>query len=231
MPTRLLLIEDEKPVRDMLRFALADKAYQILEAENAQQALGILASETPDVVLLDWMLPDLSGPEFARRMRREKNWQNIPIIMLTARSAEDDKIKGLDSGADDYLTKPFSTRELQARIRAVLRRFNSDSQAPQIEYDGLLLNVPEHRVSVNGKLIQLGPTEFKLLHFFLATPERVHSREQILDNVWGQNVYVEERTVDVHIRRLRKGLQPFGYERYIKTVRGFGYRFSRYEVQ
>ena len=198
MSTRLLLIEDEKPVRDMLRFALQDKEYQILEAENAQQALTILVDEKPDVVLLDWMLPDLSGPELARRMRREKNWQDIPIIMLTARGAEDDKIKGLDSGADDYLTKPFSTRELQARIRAVLRRSSGEAQEQQIEYDDLVLNIPEHRVSIGGENVQLGPTEFKLLRFFMATPERVHSREQILDNVWGQNVYVDERTVDVH---------------------------------
>ena len=231
MSTRLLLIEDEKPVRDMLRFALQDKEYQILEAENAQQALTILVDEKPDVVLLDWMLPDLSGPELARRMRREKNWQDIPIIMLTARGAEDDKIKGLDSGADDYLTKPFSTRELQARIRAVLRRSSGEAQEQQIEYDDLVLNIPEHRVSIGGENVQLGPTEFKLLRFFMATPERVHSREQILDNVWGQNVYVDERTVDVHIRRLRKGLEPHGYDRYIKTVRGFGYRFSSHGMQ
>jgi two-component system phosphate regulon response regulator PhoB len=226
MAITLLLVEDETAVRDMLRFALAGKGYQLLEAANARQGYESLGQGLPDLVLLDWMLPDSSGIEFARRMRREPAWQQIPIIMLTARAEEADKVRGLEAGADDYVTKPFSVRELLARIQAVLRRSPAASDERTLEFAGLTLDMEQHRVSAAGQTLQLGPTEFRLLQFFLKYPERVHNRTQLLDNVWGQNVYVDERTVDVHIRRLRKALAAVSLEKHIQTVRGFGYRFS-----
>jgi len=225
MAITVLLVEDETAVRDMLRFALAGKDYELIEAASARQGFELLAERIPDMVLLDWMLPDSSGIEFARRMRREPPWQQIPIIMLTARAAEDDKVRGLDSGADDYVTKPFSVRELQARMQALLRRSSIPSEQT-LTFGGLTLNNEQHRVSADGQSLQLGPTEYRLLQFFLMNPERVHSRSQLLDNVWGQNIYVDERTVDVHIRRLRKTLASVKLDKHIQTVRGFGYRFS-----
>jgi len=183
-------------------------------------------ADKPDLILLDWMLPNISGVEYAHHLRREKLTQDIPVIMLTARTEEDDKVKGLDSGADDYITKPFSTRELLSRIRALLRRTTPHAVEIAVEAGGLSLNPVTHRVTVAGKPLSLGPTEFRLLHFFMTHPERVHTRERLLDSVWGNNVYVEERTVDVHIRRLRKILAPSQHDRLIHTVRGSGYRFS-----
>jgi two-component system phosphate regulon response regulator PhoB len=226
MTINLLLVEDESAVRDMLRFALAGKGYQLIEAANARQGYECLGEALPDLVLLDWMLPDSSGIEFARRMRREPAWQQVPIIMLTARAEEGDKVRGLEAGADDYVTKPFSVRELQARMQAVLRRLPAAMDEPMLEFAGMTMDMEQHRVSAAGQSLQLGPTEFRLLQFFLTHPERVHSRTQLLDNVWGQNVYVDERTVDVHIRRLRKALAVASLDKHIQTVRGFGYRFS-----
>lgn len=223
--TKLLLVEDERPVREMLKFALADDAYEILEAADASEGLAILKGQRPDLILLDWMLPGMSGVDFARRVRRDAASRDIPIILLTARSEEDDKVRGLQD-ADDYITKPFSTRELRARIQAVLRRVLPGDQQDLIQASGLCLDPVAHRVTADGEFVALGPTEFRLLHFFMSHPERVYSREQLLDHVWGQNVYVEERTVDVHIRRLRKALASGGYDRNVQTVRAVGYRFS-----
>jgi two-component system, OmpR family, phosphate regulon response regulator PhoB len=223
---KVLVVDDEAAIRQMINLALTQAGYRCLEAADAAEAQTQLLNETPDLVLLDWMLPDISGLEYARRLRREKLTQDLPIIMLTARAEEEDKVRGLDSGADDYLTKPFSTRELLARINALLRRASPLSVETPMEIDGLALDPATHRVLAGGNSVTLGPTEFRLLHFFMTHPERVHSRERLLNGVWGDNVYVEERTVDVHIRRLRKALAPTGHERLIQTVRGAGYRFS-----
>ena len=226
---RILLVEDEQPIREMVRFALEKEGFQVDEAEDAEQALGQLASQPPDLLLLDWMLPGMSGLDLARRLRRDEVTSGIPIIMLTARSDEHDRVHGLEVGADDYVSKPFSPRELVARINAVLRRSHGGSAESKIEADGLSLNPADHRVEVNGTALELAPTEFRLLQFFMTHPDRVYSREQLLDHVWGRAVYVEERTVDVHIRRLRKALGTGGFERFIQTVRGAGYRFSTRE--
>ncbi len=223
--TKLLLVEDEGPVREMLKFALGDDDYEILEAADASEGLAILKSQRPDLILLDWMLPGMSGIDMARRLKRDAANRDIPVILLTARSGEDDKVKGLQD-ADDYITKPFSTRELKARIQAVLRRAGSEQASDLLQMDGLCLDPIAHKVTAHGESVTMGPTEFRLLHFFMSNPERVYSREQLLNNVWGANVYVEERTVDVHIRRLRKALTPHGYDRNIQTVRAVGYRFS-----
>lgn len=229
MRGRILIVEDEAAIRQMVCLALSQAGYECLEAVDAKQAQDTIVAQVPDLILLDWMLPQESGVDYARRLRREKLTQNIPIIMLTARTEEEDKVKGLDSGADDYITKPFSTRELQARIKALLRRTSPHATEESVEIDGLALDPVTHRVLAQGKTVDLGPTEFRLLHFFMTHPERVHSRERLLNGVWGDNVYVEERTVDVHIRRLRKALTPTGHDRLIQTVRGAGYRFSAQE--
>jgi two-component system phosphate regulon response regulator PhoB len=221
---RILLVEDEAPVRDMLKFALADDGYEIIEAVDASEGFNILRDRRPDLILLDWMLPGMNGIDFARRLRRDAASRGIPIILLTARAEEDDKVLGLEN-ADDYVTKPFSTRELRARIEAVLRRASVQPEA-LLQLGDLRLDPVAHVVSVGGVPVTMGPTEFRLLHFFMSHPERVHSRERLLDSVWGPNVYVEERTVDVHIRRLRKALSPHGYDRHVQTVRAVGYRFS-----
>lgn len=226
MRAKILIVDDEAAIRQMVGLALSQANYQCLEAADTQQAQEKILSDKPDVILLDWMLPGLSGLEYARLLRREKLTAQVPIIMLTARTEEEDKVKGLDSGADDYITKPFSTRELLSRIRAQLRRSAPHAVESLVEVDGLALDPVTHRVSASGQHLELGPTEFRLLHFFMTHPERVHSRERLLDGVWGNNVYVEVRTVDVHIRRLRKILTPTGHERLIQTVRGAGYRFS-----
>ncbi|MBI3898135.1 MAG: phosphate regulon transcriptional regulator PhoB [Gammaproteobacteria bacterium] len=223
---KVLVVDDEAAIRQMLCLALTHAGYHCLEAADTNEAQMQIVNETPDLVLLDWMLPGISGLEYARRLRREKLTQDLPIIMLTARTEEEDKVRGLDSGADDYLTKPFSTRELLARIKALLRRSSPLAVESPVEVDGLALDPVTHRVLAGGQNLALGPTEFRLLHFFMTHPERVHSRERLLNGVWGDNVYVEERTVDVHIRRLRKALIPTGHERLIQTVRGAGYRFS-----
>lgn len=226
MTKKILIVDDEKPIREMVGFALRRADFESLEAADARSALGVIADQAPDLVLLDWMLPDLSGIELARRIKKDERTRELPIIMLTARTEENDRIAGLDVGADDYVTKPFSPRELVARIHAVLRRATPFTQGEPITANGLQLDPESHRVTANGDALDLGPTEFRLLLFFMTHPERVYSRGQLLDMVWGSNVYIEERTVDVHIRRLRKGLSPHGHDRFIQTVRGAGYRFS-----
>lgn len=226
MKPSVLIVDDEIPIRDMIRFALGRTEFDIVEAGSVREAQARIADRRPDAILLDWMLPDLSGIELARRLKKDDDLREIPIIMLTARGDEDDKIMGLESGADDYIIKPFSPRELMARIKAVLRRTAPALAQDTLTTDGLEMHLKSHRVTAAGSEVRLGPTEFKLLHFFMTHPERVYSRSQLLDQVWGGNVYVEERTVDVHIRRLRKALEPSGHDDLIQTVRGSGYRFS-----
>ncbi|MBL8245065.1 MAG: phosphate regulon transcriptional regulator PhoB [Rhodanobacteraceae bacterium] len=226
MEQRVLVVEDETAIRDMIAFALKRAGIAPMLAEDARAAQMAIADRLPDLILLDWMLPGSSGLELARRLRREDLTREIPIIMLTARGEEDDRVLGLDAGVDDYIVKPFSTRELIARIRAVLRRTQPHGEGQTISLGGLTLDTLSHRVFAQDKPVQLGPTEYRLLAFFMSHPERVYTRSQLLDNVWGSGVYVEERTVDVHIRRLRKCLEPCGLEEYIQTVRGAGYRFS-----
>jgi len=223
---RILLVEDEAAIREMTAMALERAGYQVEEAEDAQQAERRISDKLPDLILLDWMLPGTSGVELARRFRRDEYTKEVPLIMLTARSEEDDRIRGLESGADDYVTKPFSPRELIARIKAVMRRASPEQDEGLLELDGLVLDIHSHRVSANDTRLEMGPTEFRLLQFFMAHPERVYSRSQLLDMVWSRGSFVEERTVDVHIRRLRKALAAEGFDRYIQTVRGTGYRFS-----
>jgi len=226
MKGKILIVEDESAIREMLGYALMKEGYEFREAADVEQSRPLLAEQKPDLILLDWMLPGMSGVDYARRLRNDPETRDIPIIMLTARAEETDKIKALDTGADDYITKPFSTRELLARIRALLRRSGKEDTAGVVNADGLSLDPDTFRVTANDETIDISPTEFRLLHFFITHPERVYTRAQLLDQVWGQNVFVEERTVDVHIRRLRKLLNPFGYDRFIQTVRSVGYRFS-----
>jgi two-component system phosphate regulon response regulator PhoB len=223
---RVLVVEDEPAIRDMIAFALKRASLVPMLAEDARKAQHLIAERLPDLILLDWMLPGTSGLELARRLRREDLTREIPIIMLTARGEEDDRVIGLDAGVDDYVVKPFSTRELIARIRAVLRRTQPHGEGQTVSLGGLTLDTLSHRVFAGERPVQLGPTEYRLLAFFMTHPERVYTRGQLLDNVWGSGVYVEERTVDVHIRRLRKSLEPFALENYVQTVRGAGYRFS-----
>lgn len=221
----ILIVDDEDAIRDMITMSLTLAGYQCLHAKTALEALEQITRQRPDLILLDWMMPGISGLELARRLRRDSATRNTPIVMITAKGGEDDKIEGLDSGADDYITKPFSTKELIARIKALLRRVSPDEEAP-LEYNGLIVDPVAHRISVHGTPLMLGPTEYRLLAFFMIHPERAYSREQLLDNVWGDTVYIDDRTVDVHIRRLRKALAEFGFDKYIQTVRGTGYRFS-----
>ena len=222
---RILIVDDEPAIREMVAVALELADFDVLEAENAQRGHEIIVDERPDLVLLDWMLPSVTGIELARRLKRDETTNEIPIIMLTAKSEEDNKIQGLEVGADDYITKPFSPRELVARLKAVLRRAGPvDSEAP-IEVAGLMLDPVSHRVTIDESAAEMGPTEYRLLQFFMTHQERAYTRGQLLDQVWGGNVYVEERTVDVHIRRLRKALGN-KYEHLVQTVRGTGYRFS-----
>jgi len=223
---QILVVEDEKPIRDMIAFGLRRNGFEVREAEDCSTARTSMADRRPDLVLIDWMLPDMSGLELTRAIKRDKETREVPVIMLTARADEHDKVTGLEGGADDYLTKPFSPRELLARINAVLRRSSPASDEEPLDAGGLVLDAIGHRVMAGEQEVQLGPTEYRLLAFFMTHAERVYSRSQLLDRVWGGNVYVEERTVDVHIRRLRKALEPFGFDRYIQTVRGAGYRFS-----
>jgi two-component system phosphate regulon response regulator PhoB len=226
MAATILVVEDEPAIQELIAYNLKQAGHQPLRADNAEQALNLVANALPDLVLLDWMLPGLSGIEFARRLRADKRTRAIPIIMLTARSDEQDKLQGLETGADDYITKPFSPRELNARIKAVLRRRAPELTDDMVQLGGLKLDPASHRVTGNGERIELGPTEFRLLHFLMTHSERVHSRTQLLDQVWGDHVFVEERTVDVHIRRLRKALEPTELDGLVQTVRGTGYRFS-----
>jgi len=226
MRKRILIVEDEASIRDMVAFALRRAEMEPLHAADARAAQHAIAEQIPDLILLDWMLPGTSGLELARRLRREEATRDIPIIMLTARGEETDRVNGLEAGVDDYVVKPFSTRELLARIRAVLRRTQGDDGSGVIEIGALRVDGPAHRVYANNEAVQIGPTEYRLLHFFITHPERVYSRAQLLDHVWGGSVYVEERTVDVHIRRLRQTLEPHGLDGMVQTVRGAGYRFS-----
>jgi len=226
----ILLVEDDTGIQDMLKFSLSTEGYSIHQAFTVKEAWEIIQDKAIDLVLLDWMLPgQYSGLDFARQMRREELTRDLPVILLTARDAEDDKIRGLDVGADDYVTKPFSPRELLARIKALLRRSGQADDEAVVSIGGLTLDSASHRVLARDENIALGPTEFKLLSFFIHHPDRVYSRDQLLDRVWGSNVYIDDRTVDVHIRRLRKALSPHGCDRLIQTVRGVGYRFSEQE--
>ncbi|MBD2790924.1 phosphate regulon transcriptional regulator PhoB [Xenorhabdus szentirmaii] len=226
MVKRILVVEDEVPIREMVCFVLEKNGYQAVEAENYDAAISRLSEPYPDLVLLDWMLPGGSGVQIIKQMKRDNDTKMIPIIMVTARAEEDDRVCGLDAGADDYITKPFSPKELIARVKAVLRRTSLEKSGELIDMEGLVLDPSSHRVSSLGQDLKMGPTEFKLLYFFMTHPERVYSREQLLDYVWGTNVYVEDRTVDVHIRRLRKVLEVGNHHKMVQTVRGTGYRFS-----
>jgi len=222
---KILIVEDERPIREMIAFHLMRAGYDTLEAEDCREARQLLADERPSLALIDWMLPDMSGLELTRMLKRDKEFEDLAVIMLTARADEHDKVTGLEGGADDYMTKPFSPRELVARIKAVLRRSGS-AENEVVSSGEIELDAAAHRVLVKGTEVHLGPTEYRLLKYLMTHPDRVYSRNQLLDRVWGANVYVEERTVDVHVRRLRKALTEHGVERYIQTVRGSGYRFS-----
>jgi two-component system phosphate regulon response regulator PhoB len=223
---QILVVEDERPIREMIAFGLRRAGFEVREAADARSGRAEVANQRPDLLLVDWMLPDTSGLEFTRGLKRDRETRELPVIMLTARAEEGDKIAGLEGGADDYITKPFSPRELLARINAVLRRAMPTEGSERVEIEGLVLDQSSQRVSAGERTVALGPTEYRMLAFFMTHPERVYTREQLLDRVWGGNVYVEERTIDVHIRRLRKALEEFGYDRLIQTVRGSGYRFS-----
>ena len=224
--TNVLIVEDERPIREMIAFGLRRAGFEVRAVEDCRAARAQLADKHPDLLLVDWMLPDMSGLELTRQLKRDQATRELPIILLTARAEEADKISGLEGGADDYITKPFSPRELVARINAVLRRAAPVAAGEMLELGGLKLEGASHRVTANGQSVTLGPTEYRMLAFFMAHPERVYTREMLLDRIWGGNVYVEERTIDVHIRRLRKALEAFDMDRYIQTVRGSGYRFS-----
>ncbi len=227
MPARILVVEDEPAIQELIALNLAQAGHRPVAADSAEKAVELIRAELPDLVLLDWMLPGRSGLELARQLRGESRTRALPIILLTARGDEEDKLRGLETGADDYITKPFSVKELQARIKAVLRRRAPEITDDAIDYHGLRLDPASHRVTGRGKELAMGPTEFRLLHFFLTHPDRVYSRTQLLDYVWGDHVFIEERTVDVHIRRLRSALSRSGHENYVQTIRGSGYRFSK----
>ncbi|WP_320151248.1 phosphate regulon transcriptional regulator PhoB [uncultured Tolumonas sp.] len=226
MSKRVLVVEDEAPIREMLCFMLEQRGFEAVEAADFSEAVALVKEPYPELILLDWMIPGGSGIQFIKLMKQEELTRNIPIVMLTARGEEEDKVRGLEVGADDYITKPFSPKELTARIKAVMRRSVPTATEDVIDVQGLRLDPVSHRVTANDLPLDMGPTEFRLLHFFMTHPERVYSREQLLNNVWGTNVYVEDRTVDVHIRRLRKVMATTGHEVLIQTVRGAGYRFS-----
>ena len=226
MPANILVVEDEPAIQELLSLNLTQAGHNPIRALSVEQAQLLMREMQPDLIILDWMLPGMSGIDFARRLKSDEYTKGIPIIMLTARGEEIDKVRGLEIGADDYVTKPFSPRELTARIKAVLRRRAPQMTDDPIESGGLRLDPVTHRVTGNGEALDLGPTEFKLLHYLMSNPERVHSRAQVLDRVWGDRVFVEDRTVDVHIRRLRQALTSSGHEELIQTVRGVGYRFS-----
>jgi two-component system phosphate regulon response regulator PhoB len=223
---QILVVEDEKAIREMIAFGLRRAGFEVREAEDSRSARAAIADRRPDLVLIDWMLPDTSGLELTRLLKRSRDTRELPIILLTARAEESDKVAGLEGGADDYVTKPFSPRELHARINALLRRTEGQEAGEALKVGILEMDRAAHRVTASGEPVELGPTEYRLLEFFMRNPERVFSREQLLDRVWGGNVYVEERTIDVHIRRLRKSLEPAAVAAYVQTVRGAGYRLS-----
>ncbi len=222
----VLIVEDEPAIRDMVAFALRKAGMEAIHASDARSAQTAIGDRIPDLILLDWMLPGMPGIDLARRLRKDELTRDIPIIMLTARGEEGDRVSGLDAGVDDYVVKPFSARELVARIRAVLRRTHGEDTEGIIEIAGLRIDSAAHRVFAGEQTVPIGPTEYRLLHFFMTHPERVYTRSQLLDHVWGGGVYVEERTVDVHIRRLRMTLEPYEKDALVQTVRGAGYRFS-----
>jgi two-component system phosphate regulon response regulator PhoB len=222
----ILVVEDEQAIAEMIMTSLEMAGYQVKRAANGQIAYQMVLDTAPDLILADWMMPMMTGIELAQRLKREENTAEIPIILLTAKSDEDDKIKGFDAGIDDYVVKPFSPRELLARIKAVLRRGHADTEGKSLKAGQLVLDRSAKKSSIAGDILNLGPIEFRLLEFFMLHPERVYSREQLLDRVWGGNVYVEDRTVDVHIRRLRKSISILNHDTMIQTVRGAGYRFS-----
>lgn len=228
---KILIVDDEAAIRDMVQLSLELAGFDCIQAANAREGYAQILDQRPDLVLLDWMMPETSGYELLRRLRREELTEKLPVIMLTAKVEESNRVSGLEGGADDYVSKPFSVRELIARIKALLRRSATGEDVSQLDAGGLRLDPVAHRVYADGKAIEMGPTEFRLLNFLMKNPERAYTRGQLLDNVWGANVYIDERTVDVHVRRLRKALEPeheglpdFG--RFIQTVRGTGYRFS-----
>ena len=226
MTRQILIVEDELPIREMIAYGLRRAGFEVREAADSRSARSLLADRRPDLLLIDWMLPDMSGLELTRLVKREAATRDLPVIMLTARATEGDKIAGLDGGADDYVTKPFSPRELLSRINAVLRRTPGSSDEELLEIAGLRMDRAGHRVSAADQQLDLGPTEYRMLEFFMQNPERVFARAQLLDRIWGGNVYIEERTIDVHIRRLRKALEAVQLDGLIQTVRGAGYRFS-----
>lgn len=225
----ILVVEDEDAIRGMLMMVLEQAGFKSIAAADAEDAQKTLNDMSPDLILLDWMLPGISGVEWARRLKKEPVYRDLPIILLTARGEEEDKVRGLEIGADDYITKPFSPKELVARVRAVLRRSGKIQGLAQIALGDLVLDTEQHRLSIGDKQLEVSPTEFRLMQFFMTHPDKVYSRTQLLDQVWGRSVYIEERTIDVHIRRLRKILGEHGREDLVQTVRGFGYRFSLME--
>jgi two-component system phosphate regulon response regulator PhoB len=227
--TAILVVDDDPAIREMIKLALTGSGYGVQGAGNTLDARQLITNRAPDLVLLDWMLPGQSGFEFARALQRDSAHKQIPVIMLTARDQEEDKVAALEAGADDYVSKPFSVSELLARIKAVLRRTLPDVDGEVLDTGALRLDPTTHRVSVNNTSLELAPMEFQLLQFFMSHPERVYSRQQLIDQVWGTTAWVEERTVDVHIRRLRKTLEPSGHDQLIQTVRGSGYRFSTHD--
>lgn len=226
MAANILVVEDEPAIQALIATNLKRAGHDVMTALDAESAMALVNQALPDLILLDWMLPGVSGIEMARKLRAQERTRAVPIIMLTARGDEHDKVLGLETGADDYITKPFSPRELVARIKAVLRRRAPQATEDTVEVGGLSLDPVTRRVTADGQQLTLGPTEFNLLHFFMTHTERVHSRAQLLNHVWGDHVYIEDRTVDVHVRRLRAVLEATGHEKLIQTVRGSGYRFS-----
>ncbi len=227
MNPTILVVEDEPAIQDLIQINLEMGGYRVLVKSSAEDALKLVQHELPDLALLDWMLPGMSGVELARKLRADSRTKTLPIIMLTARGEENDKLRGLETGADDYMVKPFSLKELEARIKAVLRRRAPELTEDTIVYHELKLDPASHKVTGKGQTLSMGPTEFRLLHFFMTHLERVYSRTQLLDFVWGDHVFIEERTVDVHIRRLRAALEPSGHHDFVHTVRGSGYRFAK----
>jgi two-component system phosphate regulon response regulator PhoB len=232
MPQKILIVEDEPSIAELIAVNLTHAGYAVSRAMQSDEAISMLAAQTPDLILLDWMLPGKSGVQFAKELRANEKYSQIPILMLTAKGEEADKVAGLDAGADDYVTKPFSPNELIARVKALLRRYSAASEAGPLVVGPMSLDAATHRISVSWpnqevKNLALGPTEFRLLNFLMANPERVHSRANLLDHVWGNEAYIEERTVDVHVKRLRAALAPFHCDQFIETVRGSGYRITK----
>jgi two-component system phosphate regulon response regulator PhoB len=225
MTASILVVEDEPAIQELIAVGLKRSGHAVRRAATAEEAHRAVREQLPDVILLDWMLPDTAGPAFARKLRADARTREVPIIMLTARAGDDDKVAGLESGADDYVTKPFSPRELEARIQAVLRRRAPQLSKEAVEIEGLALNPATRTVTGDGQALRMGPTEFDLLHFFMTHTDRVYTRSQILDHVWGDHVFIEDRTVDVHIRRLRDAIAPSGHDDLVETSRGAGYRF------